>query len=155
MAWSLEPGGLNTVMIISLTKLAGISAALLPWSLSNFWTIEKSKSDSRGFETLRDPEVRFSKWMLFPATNSLHWKNEDKHIFVNVCFNWDTYALENRHKPESVYLFNLHRCISIIIPQFRFWLLDDILFILEKVRIKHTPLGIFTWLQYRLYVSRH
>ena len=52
--WSHEAAGLDFTMIVSLLNLTDISAALL----SNFRALEKSKPESRGFETSRDLAVR-------------------------------------------------------------------------------------------------
>ena len=40
-SWCLEAARLDVIMIVSLCNLTGISAALLPRCLSNFWAIGK------------------------------------------------------------------------------------------------------------------
>ena len=54
ISWGVEAARLGVLMIVSFWNLAGISTAPLPRRLSNFRTIEKSKPESRGFDTSRD-----------------------------------------------------------------------------------------------------
>ena len=67
ISWSLEAARLSVIMIVSLWNLTGISAVLLPRCRSNFRAIEKSKPESRGFETSRD-------FALSAITTSKHTK---------------------------------------------------------------------------------
>ena len=56
--WSLESARSDVVMIVSLWNLTNLSATLLSRCLSNLERLEKSKPESRGFESLGDLAVR-------------------------------------------------------------------------------------------------
>ena len=67
--WSLETARLDVLRIVSLRNLTAISAALLPRSLER---LEKSKPQSRGFETLQGHTVRRPSAKRIDAEASAH-----------------------------------------------------------------------------------
>ena len=103
-SWSIEAARLDVLMIISLWNLTGISAALLPRSLSNFRAerLEKFKPESRGFETSRDVVLPYSTDVVdfFPKPRA-SWRLESPETWLFV----QQLALANNTEPPHYWTF--------------------------------------------------